>query len=114
MERPMLGGVLHDQERRPIVRDVVVAPVPGARADRNAIVQFWTEVERLIKTQEIAFAAQGDAKLLADGTAAAVASDNEPRADGEHAPASRAKGDVDAVGILLQRLERASVPDRDG
>src|SRR5215831_5736693 len=101
MERPVLRGILHDQESRAVVRDVVVTPMPGACADRNAIVQFWTEVKRLMKTQEIAFTVEADAELLADGTAAAVAAHDEPRADAEHSVVSRAQRDVDAVGILL-------------
>ena len=46
-----------------------------ALADRDALVEVVAAVERLAQLQQVAFAAELDAELLAHGAAAAVAAD---------------------------------------
>ena len=61
MQREVPGVVLQDELRRLGVDDVIVA----ALADRDAVEQLVAAVERLAKLQDVAFALQGDAELLA-------------------------------------------------
>ena len=75
MQRPVLGGVLHDQLRRLVVGDVIVAALAGTIADRQPLEQLFAVVERLAQAQQIAFAAQLDAELLAHRAGAAIAAD---------------------------------------
>ena len=69
MQREVPGVVLQDELRRLRVDDVIVA----ALADRDALEQLVAAVERLAKLQDVAFALQRDAELLAHGAGAAVA-----------------------------------------
>src|SRR5437870_1177377 len=47
VERPVPSRILHDQERRRIVGDMVMPPFPGTVADRDALVQIVAAVQRL-------------------------------------------------------------------
>ena len=71
------GRVLHDELRRLVVGDVVVP----ALADGDALEQVVAAVQRLAELQDVAFAGQLDAELLADGAGAAVAADQVFRGD---------------------------------
>ena len=73
VQRPVPGRVLHDEEGRALVGDVVVAAFARAAVDRNSIEQLVAAVERLAQAQDVGFAAQRDAELLAHRAAAAVA-----------------------------------------
>src|SRR5947208_4951817 len=59
VERPVPGRILHDQERRRIVGDMVMAPVAGTVADRGALVEIVGAGQRLAQLEEVALAAQG-------------------------------------------------------
>ncbi len=73
----MLGGVLHDQEGRLVVGDVIVP----AFADRDPLIQVFAVIERLAQLQQVAFARQLDPELAPHGAAAAVAADHILRRD---------------------------------
>src|SRR5438552_15993805 len=75
VERPVPGRILHDQERRRIVGDMVMAPFAGTVADRDALVEVVAAVHRLAQLQEGALAAQADAELVTYPARAAVAAD---------------------------------------
>src|SRR5438034_1340094 len=64
VERPVPSRILHDQERRRIVGDMVMAPFAGTVADRDALVEIRAGVQRLAQLQEVALAAQTDAELV--------------------------------------------------
>src|SRR5437899_9791005 len=73
VERPVPSRILHDQERRRIVGDMVMAPFAGTVADRDALVEIVAAVQRLAQLQEVALAAQADAELVPYSARAAVA-----------------------------------------
>ena len=73
----MPGRILHDELRRAIIGDVVVPPL----ADRDALEKIFAMIERLAQLQDVAFALQRDAELLAHQARAAVASDEVLRHD---------------------------------
>src|ERR1700675_4315583 len=73
VERPVPGRILHDQERRRIVGDVIMAPFAGTVADRDPVVEIVAAVQRLAQLQEVALAAQADAELVPYSARAAVA-----------------------------------------
>src|SRR2546430_4593624 len=73
VERPVPSRILHDQERRRIVGDMVMVPFPGTVADRDALVEIVAAVQRLAQLQEAALAAQTDAELVPYSARAAVA-----------------------------------------
>src|SRR5450631_1244509 len=75
MQREMLGRILYDQERRPVVRNVIVAPF----ADWYFLVEVLAIEQRLAKLEEICLAAELDAELLANGAGATVAADEIAR-----------------------------------
>ena len=77
----MLRRVLHDQERRLAIGDVVVTPAAWSTVDRNAVEQVGREIERLIEARQIAFAAERNTDLPPDRADATVTADDELRAD---------------------------------
>ena len=109
----MLGRVLHDQEARPVIGDMIVPAFAGTVADRNAVEQLIAAVECLAQFQQIAFAAQRNAELLAHRAGAAVAADHIGRAHRFGRAVGIARGDGNAVRILRRRNEFAAVADRD-
>src|SRR5947207_14434735 len=88
VERPVPGRILHDQERRRIVGDMVMAPFAGTVADRDALVEIVAAVQRLAQLQEVALAAQADAELVTYPGRAGVPADGigRPRARDRHGP----------------------------
>ena len=56
MQRPVLGRILHDQERRFVVGDVIVPAVARTVPERQPVEQLVAAVERLAQRQQIAFA----------------------------------------------------------
>ena len=58
MQRPVPGRVLHDQERRLVVGDMIVAALAGPVADRQPLEQFVAAIQRLPQRQQIALAGQ--------------------------------------------------------
>ena len=77
MQREMLGRILHDQERRLCVGDVIVPPL----ADRDALEQIVAAEQRLAELHQIGFALQFDAELAAHRAGAAVAAGEIKRAE---------------------------------
>src|SRR6266481_8863467 len=73
VERPVPSRILHDQERRRIVGDVVMPPFAGTVPDRDPVIEIVAAVQRLAQLQEIALAAQADAELVPYSARAAVA-----------------------------------------
>src|SRR5439155_20335034 len=61
--RPVPSRILHDQERRRIVSDMIVAPLAGTVGDRDALVESFAAAQRLAQLQEVGHAAQTDAAL---------------------------------------------------
>ena len=111
MQRPVLGRVLHDQERRLRIDDVVVAPPAGPGIDRQAVEQVGAVVQRLLKLQQVAVAPQGNPQLAAHGAGSAVAADDELCRDGrDHARAVPYRG-TRLAGILSQRQALAVEAD---
>ena len=108
VQRPVPGRVLHDQEGRTVVGDVIVAAFPRAVAERDPVEQLVAAVERLAQPQQSALAAQRDAELLAHGARAAIAADEVGGAELEN-PAIGAHVRGDAGPILLERQEIAAV-----
>jgi hypothetical protein len=77
----MLGRILHDEERRLIVRDVIMAPTSGTVSERQSVKQFVAPIKSLAQSHQIAFAPQLDIFFPPDSTRAAVAADQIQRAD---------------------------------
>ena len=51
MQRPVVGGVLHDQLRGLVVGDVIVPALAGAVAERQPLEQLFAMVKRLAQAQ---------------------------------------------------------------
>src|SRR6185436_7542294 len=107
VQRPVARRVLHDEESRALVGDVVVAAVARAVADWNALVKLVAAIERLAQAQDVGLATQLDAELPAHRAAAAVAAD---QVLGSNLPLRRPRGD--ASRILLERLEFTAISHR--
>ena len=108
MQRPVPGGILHDQLRRLVVGDVVVAPLPGPLPIGKRVEQLVAAEQRLPQRQQVALAAQLYAELLAHRARAAVAADQIGGADFVGAAIAVLDSRGNAVGILPQRQELAA------
>ena len=106
----MFGRILHDQERRLVIGDVIVPPPAGPIADRQAVEQLVATEQRLPQAQQIAFAGKRDAEFLAHQARAAVAADEIGGADFLRFAAGRLHTRGDASVIL--RSDRNSQPYR--
>ena len=109
VQREVLGVVLQDELRRLGVDHVIVA----ALADRDALEQFVAAEQRLAKLQDVAFALQRDAELLAHAAGAAVAARHVLRDDGFRLAALVDDLGGDALAVLGERDELAAVADPD-
>src|SRR5256885_5506701 len=112
VERPVPSRILHDQERRRIVGDMVMPPFPGTVADRDALVEIVAAVQRLAKLQEVAFAAQTDAELVPYSARAAVAANEIAGAQARDRTGAVADPRRHAGRVLLERQEFAAVAQR--
>jgi hypothetical protein len=102
------GVVLHDEERGPVVGEVIVA----ARSDRDPGEQVRAVEQRLAQGQQ-RVATQLDAQLTADGAARAVAADQVRRTDRLLLPVGSAYPGRDAVLVLGEAGQLAAEPDGD-
>src|SRR5436190_8169681 len=112
VERPVPSRILHDQERRRIVGDMVMAPFAGTVGDRDALVEIFAAVQRLAQLQEVALAAQTDAELVTYPARAAVAADEIGGAQARDRTGAVADPRRHAGRVLLKRQELAAVAHR--
>ena len=102
MQRPMPGGILHDQERRLVIGNVIMPAAARPIADRQTFEQFVAAKQRLAQLQQIAFAGKGNAELLAHRTGTAVATDEVGRANFFYFSPGAAQARGDALAVLPQ------------
>src|SRR2546422_5462264 len=112
VERPVPSRLMHDQQRRRIVGDMVMPPFPGTVADRDALVEIVAAVQRLAQLQEVALAAQTDAELVPYSARAAVAANEIGGAQARDRTGAVADPRRHAGRVLLERQEFAAVAHR--
>ena len=109
VQREVPRRVLHDHLRRAVVGDVIVPPL----ADRDALVELVAAEQRLAELQQVAFAFERDAELLAHRAGAAVAADEILRPDLGRDAGGAPHRRGDAVAVLRERQEFVAVAHRD-